>query len=362
MKILFMTRKYPPSVGGMERFAYDLQTELSKKLEVKLIKWGNPNAGKALVLVGVILPYFFVRASWTLTKGGIDVIHAQDGLMAPLGWLLSKLFRKPFVVVIHGLDITYKNPLFKLVIPRMVARADAVLCISQAAADEAIARGALPERVHVIPLGISDSYFGKADRQAVRALLNIPAEKKLLLTVGRLVKRKNVAGFIRDILPKVVTAQPETLYLVAGEGKERPNVEEAIVAAGMEKHVQLLGRVNDELLHALYNGADVFVMPNIIVPGDMEGFGLVSLEAALCELPLVATAVEGIKDAVTDGKNGILVTLGDNDSFADAVGKFLGDPKAALGFGKTARAYTLKNYRWETVADSYIEQYKKLAR
>lgn len=360
MKILFVTRKYPPSVGGMERFAFDLHGELSKKATVKLIKWGRPNANKLLPLFCIILPYFFLRSCWTLLRGGIDVIHMQDGVLAPLGWGLSRLFRKPFVVVIHGLDITYKNPVFKLVVPRLLARADAVACISQAAADEAAARGVKPDRIHVIPLGIGDSYYGKADRDAVRELLGILPDKKLLVTVGRLVKRKGVAGFIENTLPAIVQAHPEVLYLVAGAGTERGNVEAAIASAGMESYVKLLGRVDDRLLFALYNGADVFVMPNMIVPGDMEGFGLVSLEAALCELPLVATGVEGIKDAVVNGKNGVLVPLGDHAAFTQAVNNFLDDPVLARKFGRQARRYTVSHYRWEKVAEAYIKQYEAI--
>lgn len=360
MTILFITRKYPPSVGGMEHFAYELHRELAKKAEVKLIKWGGSNTNKLLPLFGVILPYFFVRACWTLVRGRIDVIHVQDGVLAPLGWALSRLSGKPFAVIIHGLDITYANPVFKLVVPKMVAKADAVLCISRAAAEEAMKRSARPERVQVIPLGIADSYFGRTEHGAIRELLDIPADKKILLTVGRLVKRKGVAWFIQNVLPEIVRAHPETVYLVTGEGEERPNIEAAVAKSGMEQQVKLLGRVDDTMLRALYNGADVFVMPNIIVPGDMEGFGLVSLEAALCELPLVATGVEGIQDAVTDGKNGVLVPLKDGTGFAGAVIRFLDDAKGARRFGKEARGYTLARYRWEAVADAYLEQYRRI--
>lgn len=360
MKILFITRKFPPSVGGMERFAYDLYEEIAKQTDTILIKYGGSNANKLVPLFGLILPSFFVRGCWQLVKGGIDIVHVQDGVLAPLGWLLSRLFRKPFVVVIHGLDITYKNPVFKTVIPRVVRRADAVLCISQAAADEAIARGAKPERTHVIPLGISDNYFGKSDRATMLKLLKIDDNKKVIITVGRLVKRKGVAWFVQNVMPELASKYPELQYLVVGEGAERPAIEAAVTKTSLGGQVKLLGRVDDELLTSLYNGADIFVMPNIIVPGDMEGFGLVSLEAALAELPVIATGVEGIKDAVTDEKNGLLVPLEDAKAFEVALDELLKNTHLARKFGKQARVYTLKKYRWEAVAREYIKQYETI--
>ncbi len=111
--------------------------------------------------------------------------------------------------------------------------------------------------------------------------------------------------------------------------------------------MRLLGRTSDDVLRDLYNGSDVFVMPNLRVNGDMEGFGRVLLEAALCELPVVATGIEGITDAITDGENGTLVAERDPSAFAAAVQAVLTDPAAAHGAGARARAYTLAHFSWD---------------
>lgn len=355
MKVLFITRKYPPSIGGMQLFAHELYTALSAKTNMQLIKWGGSN--KALPLV---YPLLFFKGLHHLAKGGVDVIHIQDGLLAPAGWLLSKLSRKPYTVVIHGLDITFANPLFKVLAPRAVARAAAVFCISQAAADEAAARGVPREKLLVIPLAVEDKLYGRASRDNLLQQLDLPHDSQMLLTVGRLVKRKGVAWFITAVLPQLVQQYPRVVHLVVGEGSERPVIEAAITAAGMADHVRLLGRVTDQLYEAAYNGADVFVMPNIPVPNNLEGFGLVVLEASLCAVPVVAAATDGITDAVSNGHNGLLVPVQDAAAFAQTIGQLLNDPVAAKQFGQQSRAFTLAHYQWPAIAERYLEVYKNL--
>jgi glycosyltransferase involved in cell wall biosynthesis len=356
MHILFVSRKFPPSVGGMEQFAYDLSTSLAAKTEVTAVTWGGQGRLKAVL---VALPYLFVRSFLVIFRQDIDIIHVNDGVMAPIGYLLSKLFDKPFVVVIHGLDITYTNPLFKAVVPWAVRRAEAVFCISQAAAEQVSRHGIASERIVTVPLAVQDTIHKKSNRDEALRRMDLPEDSKLLLTVGRLVERKGVAWFITSVLPGLAEQYPELIYLVVGEGEGRPAVEAAIQNTQMDKHVHLLGRVEDDLYEAAYNGANIFVMPNIEVPGDIEGFGLVVLEASLCELPVVAAGIEGIKDAVIDGQNGMLVPSGDAIAFQQRIGELLADPAAARKFGKKSRQYTLKHYQWDAIAERYIGVYKQ---
>ena len=334
-----MTRKFPPSTGGMELFAHDLSGALSEKTSITLVKWGGHGRVKAVLLA---LPYLFVTSFGKLITNKIDVIHAQDGLLAPFAYVLSRLFGKPYVVVIHGLDITYTNPLFRAVVPWAVRRAAVVVCISQAAANAAKESGVPEGKLLVITLAVNDVLYGKSDRNELIKRLELSKDAQLLLTVGRLVKRKGVTWFIDAILPDLLKENPHIVYLVVGEGQERAAIEVAIAERKLEQHVRLLGRVGNDLYEAAYNGADVFVMPNINVPGDMEGFGLVLLEASTCELPVVATETEGIMDAVTDCENGVLVPVGDGKAFGQAVSRFLDSKDYAKRFGKQSRQFTSK--------------------
>lgn len=359
MTTLFVTRKFPPSTGGMENFAYDLYTALDQKTDLRLIKWGGTN--KYLPLV---LPYFFVVACAKLLRGGINIVHMQDGLLAPLGFVLSRIFRKPFSIVIHGLDITHKNPLYQAVIPFFVRKADIVFCISQATADETIKRGISTAKIKVIPLGITDTGFEPHDvmRKKLHQAYQLPADAPVALTVGRLVKRKGVAWFVANVMPELVKKVPNIVYLIAGTGdaENKARIEQAIAQHKLQQNVKMLGRVEDDMMPVLYNGADVFVQPNIVVPGDMEGFGRVLLEASLCELPVVAAGIEGIKDAISNKKNGVLVETEDVAGFVREISAFTKNTVNARDFGAKSRKYTLANYSWSTIADQYVEGMRSL--
>jgi len=357
MTILFMTRKYPPSVGGMELFAYELSKALAAKIDLRLVTWGGNGRTKAVLIA---LPYLFIRSFWQLSRGGIEVIHAQDGLLAPVGYVLAKLFRKPYTVQLHGLDITYKHPLFRLVVPAAVRRAEVVFCISQAAADIAVSAGVAASKIQVIPLAVTDKMYTKDSQPDLRSKLGLAGNTKTLLTVGRLVKRKGVAWFVDKVMPELARRYPELVYVVIGDGSDRPDIEAAIKRQNLAGRVRLLGRVDEGLRAAAYNGADVFVMPNINLPGDMEGFGLVLLEAALCAKPVVAADTEGITEAIKANQNGILIPVEDAAAYINEISHILGDTKYANRLGQKARQFTLENYQWPKQAERYIELYKTL--
>jgi phosphatidylinositol alpha-1,6-mannosyltransferase len=358
VKVLFMARKFPPSVGGMERFAYELSEAISKKVHLHKIKWGGSNKW-----LFIVLPIFFVRAFFQLLFNKYDIIHAQDAVQAPVAWLLHVIFQKPYLVVAHGLDITHNRSFYqKLIIP-FVRKADAVVSISSATKEEAAKRRVNRSKLHIITLGVNDDYseISFKNKEIVSDILNEDVSKKtLLLTTGRLIKRKGVAWFVDDVLPRLVADNKELLYIIVGEGEERASIEGSIAKNSMQSYTRMLGRVNDAQRKALYLGSDMFIMPNVHVPGDIEGFGLVAHEAATAGLTVIASKLEGILDAIVDGKNGVLVNWADSEAYISQINYYLKHPNERRAFGENARKYTLKNYSWSKIADEYIELYYKL--
>jgi glycosyltransferase involved in cell wall biosynthesis len=356
-KVLFITRCYPPAVGGMERFAKDLHDALESNCEQTTISWG----GSKKALIGV-LPYFFIKTFWILVRKDIDIIHAQDGVVSIFATLLGKLFRKPTIVIIHGLDVTYSNGLYQVLIAHSLKRASEVVCISQSAKDEVLKRGINNRNVHVIPLGMTDELFDNSIKkeELEDTIPSYSEDNKILLSVGRLVKRKGIVWFIDSVLPEVITKEPNTLLVICGQGPELPEITKAIISNNLSSHVVLLGSVSDQQLKILYNTADCFVMPNIAVTGDMEGFGRVLLEAALCERPVVASNLEGITEAISNNENGVLVESENAQAHAKAIAGFLKEPRSSMAFGKKARKYTLQHYNWPLIAQRYLDQYTHL--
>ena len=355
MKILFITRKFPPTKGGMEKVAYELYNHLSEIEDVILVKWGGSNKWLPLVL-----PYILTRSFLILLTNRVDVIYLQDGLLSPLGVIL-KIFKIPIVITIHGLDITYKNKFYQLVVPKCVGCLNKVICISHATKNECIQRGISEEKLSIIPNGIKDELYMMGEskeklRSDLSKKLNIDLKsKKILLSVGRLVERKGINWFTESVIPKIAEQKKDIIYLIVGDGICREKIKESIHRNKLEEYIIMLGKVDDGMLKLLYNTSDIFVIPNIPVKGDMEGFGIVAMEAASCSMPVVASELEGIKDAITDGKNGILVEPHDADGFVKVIDGLLANKEKREKFGMDARVFTLETYGWAKILGSFLE-------
>jgi glycosyltransferase involved in cell wall biosynthesis len=341
VKLLFITRKYPPSIGGMEKVSYDLSMELSKKIPTTIISWGGSQKW-----LFYFLPKALFQSLFFIPTKKITNIHLADGLLAPLGLALKIITRRKVTVTVHGLDITYKNKLYQATIPYCLSKLDKVVCISSATKNECIKRGIPAYKCTVIPWGVHPNEFKiKATRKALEKIAGMELNnKKVLITVGRLVKRKGVSWFIENVMPKL---DSNYIFLVAGDGPERTDIQEVIKTHKLQARVKLLGKVSDLDKKILYNTADVFVMPNIKVEGDMEGFGIVAVEAASAGLPIVASNLEGITSAIINGQTGILSSPKNTVNFMKSLNISL-----ALARNYVQRAALLK-FSWNTVCNSY---------
>lgn len=338
----------------MEKVAYDLYNHLSEIEDVQLVKWYGSNSWLPFVLPGI-----FTKSFLFLLTNKFDVIYLQDGLLSPLGVIL-KIFRIPIVITIHGLDITYRNKAYQFVVPRCVAQLDNVICISQATKEECMYRGIPKDKLSIVPNGISDDFFieNKNIDQLKETLSNELTinltDKKIILSVGRLVERKGVHWFIENIIPKIKGQRQDFVYLIVGDGIFKERIRESIKENNLEDYVFMVGKVDDDYLKKLYNAVDIFVMPNIPVNGDMEGFGIVLLEAASCGTSIVASNIEGIKDAIKDGKNGFLIEVYNVGRFVKIINRLLDNNEKKEKNGTIIREFTLQNYEWKKIAEKYV--------
>jgi len=338
----------------MENAAFELYTALSASHEVTLIKWGGANK-----LLPVVYPWLLLRALLAGLKRRPDVVYLQDGLMGPLGLILKVCLRRPTLMTIHGLEATYANPLYRAVVPPCIKRQNQLVAVSNETKQKVL-QGLPGTQPTVIFNGLRDSFYqarGRGEQLAVIAQeTGIPLGQlqasKLLHTNGRLVPRKGVLWFIDNVMPQLQNAAQPVLYLVSGTGKQREVIEAAIQERGLQDQVKLLGRVSDQLLQALYNAADIFVMPNVPIPNNMEGFGLVALEAASCGTMVVASRLEGIPDAIQHGQNGLLVRPGDAAEYLAVISREL--QRRSLS-PQAVRDFTLSHYSWDETARQYVE-------
>ena len=317
LRILFITRNYPPKVGGLEEYSYNLIREFESHEFTHKI-----TLSKSIKHLIWFLPYSFFRALYLIRKYSLQSIHLCDGLLSPVGLLLKLLTGAKVTVTIHGLDITYRHPFYQMLIPWCLSRLDGIVCVSHSTRGECERRIIPCPDSTVIPNGIRPDqlYLQQSKNELRRKLENLIGismkNKKVLFTIGHLVKRKGVAWFVGNVIPRL---EDSYLYVVAGEGSERGTIQEVVGRCKLQGRVLLLGEVSNEDRKLIYNASDIFIMPNITIPGDVEGFGIVALEAGSCGLPIVASNIQGLRDAVINGKTGYLVEEGDVDGFVGRI-------------------------------------------
>lgn len=340
-RVLFVTRKFPPSVGGMETLAAGVWRTLSAaQPDALLVRHGGSNAQLPRWLPGALL-----RTAGLLLRRRVDVVLCGDALMYAILFPLLRLSRVRHATMVMGKDLTFDNRLYRAVVHPLVRRAPLVVAISEATAASARGFGAPADRVRVVRLGVDAPEVTAADRAAARAELvaahGLAPDSVLLATLGRLVRRKGVLWLTEHVLPKL---PDEVVYLVAGDGEDMPPLRAAVARLGLERRVLLLGQVADAERETVMRGADLFVQPNIPVPGDMEGFGLVVVEAAMRGEPVVAAALEGILDAVVDGSTGRLVASGDIDAWVATLTELVADREALAELGARFQVATRERY------------------
>lgn len=267
--------------------------------------------------------------------------------------------------IVHGRDITLNVAPYQHFIPRVFSALDAVLPVSRATGDACLERGLREDKLFIVPNGVAVHRFNGSSPAAARAQLldrfgggGAVSERGLLLcSVGRQVKRKGFAWFVRDVMPLL---PKDVHYWLAGEGPEAEEIVAAAKNKGITNRVRLLGRVSEHDLGLLYAGSDLFVMPNIPVRGDMEGFGVVMLEAGLSGLPTIGARLEGISDVIEEGKNGHLVMSGDAWGYSEAVMQYYRDEARLKAAGERAAYHVRNRFSWQAVAGEYVNVLHRL--
>lgn len=260
----------------------------------------------------LLVPFLFLSLWWNLFKRRkrFDVVHAH--WLIPQG-IVQSFFKTPYLVTGHGGDVTSLNQgLLKALKRRCLQRAGAVTAVSPQLKQvlEEICPG---KAVSVMPMGCDTKEFSPSHRKENFFGQN---GKPVVLFVGRLAEKKGVTYLIEAM--KRVDAQ----LVIVGDGPLRAQLEEQAKPLGDK--VQFLGAKTHDQLAEIYASADVFAAPSVQAKdGDVEGFGLVFLEAMASGLPVVASRSGGIPYLVHDGENGLLVEPGNAEELAGAIERVL---------------------------------------
>ena len=376
MGILIITWNFPPRRGGMENLIAGLADGLRKNHCLFVVtSFASRANGKEAVfrprcpgLLAFFL-YSLYRGSILLARHPeIRVIVGGSALVAPVVFLLAKLFRRRSVVLVHGLDLVYPSMLYHLFWLRWLRHCDRVVANSLYTASLAERIKARKGTVHVIPPGIYwDSFALPVEREEKKAM-GLDG-RKVLLFVGRLARRKGVGEFLQRSFARIVREVPEAYFLIVGENPSHSlahhediasEIRRVVRGMALESHVRMLGRLTDLELAKVYQISDLMVLPALSTKGDVEGFGIVILEAAAAGRPTVATRVGGIPDAIEDGRSGILVDTEEYDHMSQAIVKLLRDDQARLAMGEYAQKRVRERFGWDSIIRRYEELFKSM--
>lgn len=349
-------------MGGMQRVSMQLVRELRRRENVRLHADVLESSWENIVInTSVFLFRQLFRLPRMARETEADVILFSSMVTAALARLVRGGVDVPMVAISHGQDVTLPNPLYQRYLPGVFRSLAGVISVSRATRQACIDRGMDPDRGVALSNGVDldtmrDFPGRAAARRRMEKLTGTELDgRPLLLTVGRMVERKGHRWFIREVLP---TVRRDAVWVAVGDGPYFDSVRAAAMDSDERDRIFLLGRQPDEVLKMAYSAADLFVMPNIPVKGDMEGFGIVMLEANMSRTPVVASDLEGIKDVITDGENGYRVPPLAGGQFADRVNGMLAEEEGKLG--ERARSWVLEQFSWDRVAESYLEYLEKV--
>lgn len=362
MASLLVTNDFPPKLGGIQSYLYELWRRLPPTETTVLT---TPYEGDRVfdaahsfrverVSQKLLLPTPALsrRIDALAREVRADVIFVDP--MLPVGALGPTLRSAPWMLVAHGAEITVygRLPVTAAIGRRVLRRSGGVVAAGTYPARmvEHVARRKL--RGVIVPPGVDVERFtpatGDDDRAVARASFGLPSDRPLVLGVSRLVPRK---GF--DVLiDAVATLDDDVVLALAGAGRDRPRLVRRAARRRVSNRIVFLGRVPDDRLPALYQAADVFAMPCRERWGGLEaeGFGIVFLEAAASGLPVVAGRSGGAHEAVDDSVTGHVVDSRSVSHIAGVLGKLLGDASARHTMGAAGRRRAVEQFSYDALA------------
>jgi phosphatidyl-myo-inositol dimannoside synthase len=266
----------------------------------------------------------FARAALRGARGRFDLIVCGHVNLLPIAGLLRLRHRAPLVLVVYGIDVW--KPHASWLVRRLIRRVDGVWSISEITRDRMMAWSGVPAgRFTILPNAIDLARYRPGPRNAEFARRLGLTDRKVIMMLGRLSAAERYKGVdeVLEVLPMLVQQEPRLTFVVAGDGDDRDRLVRKARELNVAGNVLFTGFVSEDEKTALLRLADGFVMP-----GRGEGFGFVFLEAMACGTPVVASRVDGSREAVRNGLLGRLVDPDDRVELQASILEVLRAPRA----------------------------------
>jgi phosphatidyl-myo-inositol dimannoside synthase len=345
-RLLFITRKWPPAVGGMEVYSHEMASEFDKICDTTVLALPGRATGQPPTILALVM--FILKSAWYLLQRAkqYDAILLGDLVLAPLG-VFARLSSRSVKtgVALHGSDVAYHlrdgilPKLYRCYLFLVAALQDSIdVVIANSEATGAKAEAISLHKICTIPLGVR-----------LPLPVNDAEAGRYILFVGRIMPRKGAAWFAENVLPNLPA---DIRLLVAGTQWDDREVERL----NLIENVELLGPVFGVELQQLRARALAVIVPNIPLGGrDFEGFGLVALEAAADGGIVLAADLDGLSSAVLDGKTGFLLPAENAEAWQgqiETIEQWTYEQRAS--FVRNARAHLASDFSWSATAERTV--------
>ena len=371
-KILLVTNDFGPRAGGIETFVIGL-LERIKGHEVTVF---TSQQGDTSVYDQQWLDKFGVRVirdqskillpTWRVTRAAQKIVAAKNidvvvfGAAAPLALMSPSLRKsgvKKIIALTHGHEVWWARIFpFNFAIKRIGKSVDHLTYLGEftrQAISKALSRKSATEMVKIAP-GIDTAHFiPQPDAMQKRKELGLQ-DKKIIISVGRLVHRKGQDNLIQA-MPAVLKEIPSAHLMLVGEGPYRKHLEKLVMKSSLEQNVTFAGRIMYDRLPSYLSAADLFAMPSRsrFFGLEVEGLGIVYLEASACGIPVVAGNSGGAPDAVLEGVTGLCVDGTNIEQITAAIVEICSDAERASHMGAAGRNWIVDQWRWDIWSEEF---------
>ncbi|WP_128893749.1 glycosyltransferase family 4 protein [Longirhabdus pacifica] len=375
-KMLLVTGVFLPGIGGMQNYYshlcknsgqnvtvlaphYEGDEQFDAKQPYRIIRGDFFRDEKVNVTSWIKL---FRKTNRVIKQEKIEVTMYGYILIGLIGWIFNVLFGRKYMVSTHGKDVLeFKHiPVLSMIAKMILKRAHRVVANSQYTKRIVMSYGVSPHKIDIVNPGVA-SIPGKKEKNQDLIEKYKLENKFVLLSVSRLVRRKGHDKVI-EALPGIVRAVPNAVYVIVGDGPERERLEQLAITHNVGEHIVFVGKLGDEKeVEHFYHLCDVFIMVSrqLKVKGDVEGFGIVYLEAASCVKPVIAGDSGGVSEAVLHQKTGLLVDPLHRDGIVDAVTTMHADPALRDRIAQQAYERVTRQFTYSILAKQFDQVIEK---
>lgn len=379
-KILLLTENFPPLAGGSGRWFWELYSRLDRenilivaddtaeasafdnehdlniiRMPLMSSEWGLKS------LTGI---KFYLKCIFKLKKivrqHGITEIHCgrviHEGVSA---WLLSLISNIKFTCYVHGEDVetAATSREHNLMVKQVCKKSEHIICnsLNTASIVKRLSYFNNEQQIKVLNPGVDSHKFTPLPKDPDFLQQMGWDNKKVIITVGRLQKRKGQDMMIQA-MPAILAAHPDTIYAVIGHGECYNELDQLIEQYQLSDNVQLLDNINDQQMIQCYQQCDLFILPNRTIDNDIEGFGMVLVEAQSCGKAVIAGDSGGTRETMLVDESGLIVDCTSTKNISDAIIPILAEPEKLRSMGEKGRQHVEKELDWK----AHVEKAKNI--